>query len=117
MHWSLITGRKSHHSRAQQPVDNLQLASLAVAIVAQLGEFAAAALHVARGHVAGDKRAVVQVPPGERRFDRGLALREPVERAVELVLVDRAQAYELAEARGGGLGRKGLGGGELGGGL
>ena len=54
---------------------------------------------------------------GERGLDRGLALQQPVERGVELVLVDLAEAEHFAEAGGGGGGRQRTGGGELGGGF
>ena len=101
--------------RAQQAVDDLQLALLAVAVVAEPRQLAAAALQVARGDVVEHQRAVAQMLAGERLLDRRLALAEPVERDVELILVDRPEAEHVAEARGGGERIEHAGGGELGG--
>ena len=84
---------------AQQAVDDLQLALLAVAVVAEPRQLAAAALHIARGHVVEHQRAVVQMLARKRLLDRLLALAKPVERDIELVLVDRPEAEHLAEAR------------------
>ena len=53
---------------------------------------------------------------GERGLDRGLAGAEPVERAIELGLVDGAEFEQPAEARRGGVGGEIARGGELGGG-
>src|SRR5207344_1290618 len=50
---------------------------------------------------------------GERRLDRRLALPEPVERDIELVLVDRPQTEHLAEARSCGERVEHAGGGEV----
>ena len=52
--------------------------------------------------------------PGQRGLDRGLALQQPVQRGVELVLIDLAEAEHFAKARCGGGGRQRTGGGELG---
>ena len=84
---------------AQQAVDDLQLAAFAVAIVAEAGERAAAALEVARADVVEDQRAVLEMPFGEGLLDRRLALAEPVECRIELVLVDRAEGEHTAKAR------------------
>src|SRR5260221_504053 len=62
-------------------------------------QLAAAALHIVRGHVVEPQRAVVQMLARERLLDRLLALAKPVERDIELVLVDRPEAEHLAEAR------------------
>src|SRR5579864_7520988 len=51
--------------RGQQTVDDLQLALLAVAIVAEPGELAAASLQVARRHVVEHQRAVAQMLAGD----------------------------------------------------
>ena len=101
--------------RAQQAVDDLQLALLAVAVVAALRQFAAAPLDIARRHVVEHQHAVPQVLAGERRLDRRLALHEPVERDIELVLVDRPETEHLAEAGSRGERVEHAGGGELGG--
>ena len=84
--------------RAQQTVDDLQLALLAVAIVAEPGEFAAAPLQVARRHVVEHQRAVTQMLAGERRFDRLLALAEPVDGSIKFILIDHSKAENVAEA-------------------
>ena len=49
----------------------------------------------------------------QRRLDGGLALQQPVQRGVEFVLVDIAEAEHLAEAGGGGGGRQRPRGGEF----
>ena len=89
---SIATGQPS--GGAEQAIDDLQRARLAVAAVAALGERAAAALHVARGHVVEHQRAVREMALGQRRLDGGLALQQPVERGVELVLVDLAETEQ-----------------------
>jgi len=53
------------------------------------------------------------VAPRERIFDLRLALEQPVERHVQLILVDFSQAEHAAEAGGGGGRIERLGGGEL----
>src|SRR5207342_1581020 len=100
--------------RAQQAVDDLQLALLAVAVVAELRQFAAAPLHIARRHVVEHQRAGAQMLASKRLLDRLLALAQPVEGDIKLVLVDRSQPERLAEAEGGGERVEHAGGGELG---
>ena len=78
-------------SRAQQAVDDLQLALLAVAVVAALRQFAAAALQIARRHVVEHQRAGAQMLARERPLDRLLALAQPVEGDVEFVFVNRSK--------------------------
>src|SRR5208282_5831988 len=91
---------------AEQAIDNLQLALLAVAVVAELGERAAAALHGARRHVVEHQRAAGKMALGQSGLDRRLAHRQPVEGGVELLLVDGTEAELGAEAGGGGLRRE-----------
>src|SRR5207342_3683210 len=67
-HWAAVW-------RTHQAVDDLQLALLAVAIVTEPGEFAAAPLQIARRHVVEHQRAVAQMLAGKRLLDRALALR------------------------------------------
>ncbi len=109
-----LDGNRTAIGRAQQAIDNLQRALLAVAAVAPLGERAAAPLHVARRHVVQHQRAVGEMALGQRGLDRGLALQQPVQRGVEFVLIDLTEAEQFAEARCGGGGRQRTGGGELG---
>ena len=97
-----------------QGVDDLQLALLAVAVVAELGQLAAAPLHIARRHVVEHQRAGAQMLASERLLDRLLALAQPVERDIKLVLVDRSQSERLAEAEGRGERVEHAGGGEFG---
>ena len=100
---------------AQQAVDDLRLALLAVAIVAALGQRTAAAFDIARRDVIEHQRPAFQMALGERGLDRALALVQPIERGVEFALVDLAQAQFDAQARGGRGRIERLGGGELGG--
>ena len=98
---------------AQQAVGDLQLAPLAVAVVAAPGERAAASFHVARRDVVEHQRAVAEMALGQRGLDGGLALQQPVQCGVEFVLVDIAEAEHFAEAAGGGGGRERPRGGEF----
>ncbi len=77
--------------RAQKAVDDLQLALLAVAVVAAFGQRAAAAFDVARRDVVEHQRPALQMALCERGLDRALTLEEPVERGVEFVLADLAR--------------------------
>jgi hypothetical protein len=100
---------------AQQAVDDLQLALLAVAVIAEPGKLAVAPLQVARRHVVEHQRAVAQMLAGERLLDRRLALAEPIDGSIEFILIDRSKPENVAEAgcRGGRI--EHAGGGELGG--
>jgi len=89
-HWAAVW-------RTHQAVDDLQLALLAVAIVTEPGEFAAAPLQIARRHVVEHQRAVAQMLAGKRLLDRALALAEPVDGGVEFVLIDGAETKNAAE--------------------
>jgi hypothetical protein len=71
-------------------------------VVARARRRAAAPLHVAGGDVVEHHRAILQVPFGERRLDGGLTFAKPVERGVEVVLVNLAQTEDRAQAGGGG---------------
>ena len=59
-----LDGHGAAVGRAEQAIDDLQLALLAVAVVAELGERAAAAFHVARCHVVEHQRAAGEMAPG-----------------------------------------------------
>src|SRR6185437_12389920 len=63
------------------------------------------------------QRAVDQMTFGQCGLDGGLALQQPVQGGVELVLVDLAETKCFTKARGGGRGGERAGGGELGGGF
>ena len=101
-------------ARAQQTVDDLQLALLAVAVVAELRQLAAAPLHIARRHVVEHQHAGAQMLASERLLDRLLTLAQPVEGNIKLVFVNRSKTKRLAEAEGGGERVEHAGGGELG---
>jgi hypothetical protein len=100
----------------QQTVDDLQFALLAVARVAEARQLAAPPLEPGRRDVIEHQRTVLEVAAGERGLDRALAGAEPIERAIELDLVDGAEPEPPAEAGRGGVGGKVACGGELGGG-
>jgi len=51
---------------------------------------------------------------GQRGLDGGLALQQPVQRGIELVLIDLAEAEHFTKARCGGVRGQRTGGGELG---
>ena len=109
-----LDGNRAAVGGAEQAVDDLQRALAAVAAVATLGKRAAAPFHVARRDVVEHERAVGEMAFGQSGLDGGLTLQQPVQRGVEFVLVDLAEAEHLAEARGGGCGGQRTGGGELG---
>ena len=101
--------------RTEQAVDDLQLALLAVAVVAALGQQTAAAFDVARRDIVEHQRPALQMALRERGLDRDLTLDEPVERGVELVLGNLAEGQLDPEARCGGGGVERFGASELGG--
>ena len=109
-----LDGDRAAVGRAEQAVGDLQRPLAVIAAIAALGERAATPFHVARGDVVEHERAVAEMAFGQRGLDGRLAFQQPVERGVEFVLVDLAEAEHLAEARGGGGRREGAGGGELG---
>ena len=83
---------------AEQAVDDLQRALLAITAVSTFGQRTAASLHVAGRDVVEHQRAVLQMAPGQRRLDGGLARQQPIERGVELVVVNIAETERFAEA-------------------
>src|SRR4051794_21912835 len=99
---------------AEQAVDDLQHALLAITLVATLGQRTAASLEVARGDVVEHEGAVLEMAFGQGGLDGGLTLAQPVERGVEFVVSDRAETEGCAEAGGRRVGRQCPGGGELG---
>jgi Transposase len=99
-----------------QKMRDLQFALLAVARVAEARQLAAAAFEPGRGDVVEHQRPVFEVAARERGLDRVLARAEPVERAIELDLVDRSQPQQPAQARAGGGDGQLARGSELGGG-
>ena len=73
---------------------------LAVTIVPEPGQFAGAALEIGRADVVEHQRAVLKVAPGQRLLDALLLFDQPVEGAVKLLFVDRAEPEHLAERTG-----------------
>src|ERR1700712_2054394 len=102
---------------AEQAVDDLQGAFLAVTAVSPFGQRTTAPLHGARRDVVEHQRAVLKVTLGQRGLDGGLACQQPVECCVEFVVIHLAKIERFAQA-GGCRGRREYpGGGELGDGV
>ena len=99
---------------AQETIDDLPFAALAVTVVAKLGKPAATAFQIARRDVVEHQGATGEMAFGKHRLDRWLAHQKPVECAVEFVLIDHPETQLFAKGRGRCLGRKRAGGGELG---
>ena len=68
-----------------------------VAAVAILRQFAAASFEVAGGDVVEQQRAILEVPAGQRGFDKRLLAAQPVERGIDLLGGDPAQPQHLAQ--------------------
>ena len=100
----------------EQAVNDLQFALLAVPRIAEAPQLAAPSLEPGRRDIVQHQRTVLEVVAGERGLDRGLALTQPVEGAVEFDLVDRTEPEPPAQARTGGVGGEIARGGEFGGG-
>ena len=112
-----LHGQRATIPGAEQAEDDLPLASLAVAVVAECGQGTAAPLEIAGGDVIKQKCPALQVPSRQALLDPDLAAQQPVKHRQHLVAADRTEAEERTEAAGGGLRRQAPGGGELGGGL
>ncbi len=67
-----------------------------------LRQFAAAAFKVSGGDVVEQQRAILQVAAGQRGFDKGLLVAQPVECSIDLLSSDFAQAQHLAQRMAGG---------------
>ena len=95
--------RHRHRAAApvgEQPVIDLQLAALAIAVVAELGERTLRALEVARGQVVERQCARAQVARRELLLDAALTCEQPVHRRVQIVLVAVHDAKVLGQRRG-----------------
>ena len=108
-------GDRTAFRRAQETEDDLRPVAAMIAAVAELRQFAAPPLEVARGDVVEHEHAVLEVTLCEGLLDAGLAAAQKVEGGVKLVLVDLAQAQRRAEGVGGGRLAQAARGGELGG--
>ena len=72
---------------AQQPVDDLRRAALLIARVPQPGQLARAPLEIRGGHVVEHQFPSLEMPAGETILDPLLALKQPVHRRVQIVLI------------------------------
>jgi hypothetical protein len=97
-----LDGDRAAFRRAQQAEDDLRPVAAMIAAVAELRQFAAPPLQIARGDVVEHEHAILEVALGEDLLDAGLAATQEVEGGVEFVLVDLAQAEHGAERVGGG---------------
>ncbi len=87
----------------QQPVDDLRPAFDPVAGVPDLAQRAGVALKRRRGHVVEHQGAVGQMPCGQLGFDGVLALKHPVHRRIEVILITAGHAQHVTERAGRGL--------------
>jgi hypothetical protein len=110
-------GNRTTVGRAQQAVDDLQRALLAITPVSTFCQRTAASLHVTRRDIVEHQRAVLEVTPGQRGLDGSLARQQPVERGVEFVVIDRAETERFTKAGGRRGWRQRPGGGEFGDGV
>ena len=97
-----LDGDRAAFRRAQETEDDLRPVGTMIAAVAELRQFAAPPLQIARGDVVEHEHAVLEVALGEDLLDAGLAAAQKVEGGVEFVLVDLAEAEHGAERVGGG---------------
>jgi hypothetical protein len=110
-----LDGNRASVRGAEQTVDDLQHALLAITVVATFGQRTAASLYVARRDVVEhlrirvttrhrvrmrDEHAVLEVALGQCGLDGGLALQQPVQRGIEFGVIDAAEPEHFAEAGG-----------------
>src|SRR3954471_2382026 len=112
-----LDGNRTAVRGAEQAVDDLQAALLAVPAVSAFGQRTAASLQVARRDVVEHQRAILQMAPGQRGLDGRLARQQPVECGVEFIVIDCAETERFAQAGGRRGRRERPGGGELGDGI
>ena len=110
-----LDGDRAAVRRAQEPEDDLRSVGTMIAAVAELRQFAAPSLQIARSDIVEHEHAVLEVAFGEDFLDVGLAAAQEVEGGVEFVLVDSAEVQHRAERVGGGRLAELARGGELGG--
>ena len=97
-----LDGDRAALRRAQETEDDLQPVGTMIAAVAELRQFAATPLQIARGEVVEHEHAVLEVAPSKDFLDARLAAAQKIEGGVELVFVDLAEAQHGAERVGGG---------------
>jgi hypothetical protein len=103
--------------RTEQAVDDLQRALLAITAVSTFGQRTAASCHIAGRDVVEHQCAVLEVAPGQRGLDGGLACQQPIECRIEFIVVDLAETERFAKAGGRRGWRQRPGGGEFGDGV
>ena len=81
--------------------------------MAEVGEFALAALQVGGADVVEHERALAEMALGERPLDAFLLCQQPVEGGIDLAFLDDAEAKHFAETGGGGVGIEGAYGGKF----
>src|SRR4051794_16513712 len=74
-----LDGHRTAVRGAEQAVDDLQAALLAVPAVSAFGQRTTASLQVARRDVVEHQRAILQMAPGQRGLDGRLARQQPIE--------------------------------------
>ena len=83
-------------SSTQQAVNDLQLAFLAVSVIAAFGQRTAMTFHIARRDIVEHQRPALQMPFGQRALDGTLTFLQPIQCRVEFVFVDLPQAERFA---------------------
>ena len=97
-----LEDRHRHRAAArvgEQTVVDLQLALHAVAVVAELGQRALAALEVARRQVVEHEPALFEMPRRELLLDLVLPFEQPVHRRVQIVLAAPSRSSSLRQRR------------------
>ncbi len=112
-----IYGHGTAVGRAEQAADDLLLALLAVAVVAERGQWRTAPLQIAGRDIVEQQGGALEMPSGEALLDPRLPPQQPVEHVEHFVAADGTEAEQGTEAAGGGLRGQAASGGELGAGL
>ena len=87
---------------AHQADDNLRPVATVIAAVSMLRQFAAASFEIGGADIVEQQRAMLEMPAGQRGFDKRLLATQPVERGIDLLGGDVAELQHLAQRMGGG---------------
>ena len=98
-----IYGHGTAVGRAEQAEDDLLLALLAVAVVAERGQWRTAPLQIAGRDIVEQQGGALEMPSGEALLDPRLPPQQPVEHVEHFVAADGTEAEQGTEAAGGGL--------------